>query len=137
MNVQETISHDYPRRYIEFLYHFSTTRDFLQCHELLEELWVAEGRQHLFYQGLLQIATALHHFKKGNLKGARKLFRVGAEKTGQFPDEHLGIDVQQLTKDAKEYYAKITVYEKEPFDFYVFDIVIRDRELEALVAAVK
>ncbi|MDT2309670.1 DUF309 domain-containing protein [Paenibacillus larvae] len=37
---------------IAFVYHFNETEDYFECHEVLEELWMEEGRD-IFYQGLL------------------------------------------------------------------------------------
>ena len=46
--------------------------DWFQAHETLEELWVGEkGELRDLYQGLLQLAVALHHWRHGNFKGAK------------------------------------------------------------------
>lgn len=53
--------------------------DWFQCHETLEELWVGtEGETRDFYQGILQIAVALHHWRSGNFGGAISLLKGGA-----------------------------------------------------------
>ena len=45
--------------------------DWFDCHETLEELWVGSvGEIRDFYQGMLQIAVALHHWRGGNYAGA-------------------------------------------------------------------
>ena len=42
------------------------SREWFECHETLEELWIGEtGEVRDFYQGMLQIAVALHHWRKG------------------------------------------------------------------------
>ena len=45
---------------------------FFEAHEVLEGLWVRtrDRRQ----QGLIQMAAALYHVQRGNLKGARTMF---------------------------------------------------------------
>jgi len=45
---------------------------FFEAHEVLEGLWMRtrDRRQ----QGLIQIAAALYHVQRGNLKGARTMF---------------------------------------------------------------
>lgn len=54
--------------------------EWYQCHETLEELWVgSEGELRRFYQGLLQISAALHHWKNGNFSGAVSLLEKGAD----------------------------------------------------------
>jgi hypothetical protein len=54
--------------------------DWFDCHETLEDLWIGtEGEVRWFYQGLLQIAVALHHWKNGNFGGAVSLLAGGAD----------------------------------------------------------
>lgn len=54
--------------------------DWFECHETLEELWVgSEGEIRNFYQGLLQVAVALHHWRNGNFSGAIHLLTSGAD----------------------------------------------------------
>jgi uncharacterized protein len=52
--------------------------DWFECHETLEELWAgAGGEMRDFYQGVLQIAVALHHWNNRNFKGAILLLESG------------------------------------------------------------
>ncbi len=54
--------------------------DWFECHETLEDLWVgSDGEIRWFYQGLLQIAVALHHWRNGNFGGALTLLGGGIE----------------------------------------------------------
>jgi uncharacterized protein len=53
--------------------------DWFDCHETLEELWTGSvGEIRDFFQGTLQIAVALHHWRNGNFKGAILLLEGGA-----------------------------------------------------------
>lgn len=53
-------------------------RDWYECHETLEDLWVGEeGEVREFYQGILQVAVALHHWRNGNFGGAVTLLEGG------------------------------------------------------------
>jgi uncharacterized protein len=53
--------------------------EWYKCHETLEELWAgAEGEIRHFYQGLLQIAAALHHWRNGNFSGVISLLGKGS-----------------------------------------------------------
>jgi len=55
--------------------------DWFECHETLEELWVGSGGEiRDFYQGLLQVAVGLHHWREGNFKGSVHLLASGADK---------------------------------------------------------
>lgn len=50
-----------------------------ECHETLEDMWVGEmGEMRDFYQGILQVAVALHHWRNGNFNGAVSLLDGGA-----------------------------------------------------------
>lgn len=54
--------------------------DWFDCHETLEELWVGEeGEMRDFYQGVLQVTVALHHWREGNFGGAVRLLENGAK----------------------------------------------------------
>ena len=53
--------------------------DWFECHETLEDLWIgSEGEIRDFYQGALQLAVALHHWRNGNWGGAMSLLKGGA-----------------------------------------------------------
>ncbi len=53
--------------------------DWFTCHETLETLWInSQGDARNLYQGLLQIAVALHHWRSGNFNGAVTLLARGA-----------------------------------------------------------
>lgn len=53
--------------------------DWFECHETLEDLWVGEdGEIRDFFQGVLQVAVALHHWRGGNFAGAIRLLESGA-----------------------------------------------------------
>ena len=57
--------------------------EYYDCHETLEEIWMHEpGKIRDLYKGILQIAVAIYHAKRSNLKGAmRCLLRYGASET--------------------------------------------------------
>jgi len=52
--------------------------DWYECHETLEDLWIgSEDEPRWFYQGMLQISVALHHWRNGNYGGAVSLLTGG------------------------------------------------------------
>lgn len=72
-------------------------RQFFTCHELLEEIWLEEPEEEKpFYQGIIQVAAAFHHFQRGNLTGLDSLLRAGAEKLRRYPPDSHGLDVAGL-----------------------------------------
>jgi predicted metal-dependent hydrolase len=126
----------YDRLYVEFMYYFNEERDYFECHEVMEELWLEEGRSPL-YQGLLQVAVGLYHHFNGNMSGAVKLFTAAVEKLEPYPDDTGGIALGKLLRDSKAYLAKLLVIAQEPFDPYDLDIELTDPELIRLVDTLK
>jgi predicted metal-dependent hydrolase len=70
---------------------------FWDAHEVLEDLWL-ESRENdkTFYQGLIQVAAALHHLAQGNMHGADKLARTAREKLEPFGSAYRGLQIQSL-----------------------------------------
>lgn len=62
----------YPKAYLEFVRLFNK-QEFFDAHEVLEAEWHRQNRQNDFYKGLIQLAAAFVHIKKGNFAGARAL----------------------------------------------------------------
>jgi len=72
-----------------------------ECHETLEELWVGgEGELRDFYQGVLQLAVAQHHWRAGNFKGALVLVKGGGDLLSRVAPVCQGVDVAALRADA-------------------------------------
>ena len=75
--------------------------EWFECHETLEELWAGEkGELRDFYQGMLQLAVALHHWRNGNLKGALILLQGGCDLLSRVAPVCQGVDVAALACDA-------------------------------------
>jgi len=117
--------------FIQFLYDFNVTRDYFECHESMEELWLEEGKAaHL--QGLLQIAVALYHHRNDNISGATKLMASALEKKLiGYPNDLMGIDLAKLLAESGEYLERLRRIPEEPFAFHTLDISIIDPELQA------
>jgi hypothetical protein len=72
--------------------HFNS-HDFWHAHESWEELWLSSsGQEKQFLQGLIQLAAAYHHVKRGTLRGAGRLFEAALAKLAPFPDGYLDVD---------------------------------------------
>lgn len=64
------------------------------AHEEFEQIWLSnEGADADFFKGLVQACIALHHFRKGNLAGAAKLYTGHRRYLGPYLPRHRGIDV--------------------------------------------
>jgi uncharacterized protein len=125
-------SRGYDPLYIDFLYYFNVEQDYYECHEVLEELWLEEGRE-WFYQGLLQVAVGLYHFQNDNLGGAIKMLTAALEKLEDYPDEWMGIQLEQLRSESKEYLVKLREFKDKPFSFTPLRIEMVDSELREKV----
>ncbi|PKR78895.1 DUF309 domain-containing protein [Halalkalibacillus sediminis] len=90
----------YPKLYIEYLYHFHYTRDYFECHEVLEELWKSEKpiKRDSVWVGLIQLAVALYHQRRDNFVGANKLISSATEKmkNQKVEMEKIGIDYIEI-----------------------------------------
>ena len=72
---------------------------FYEAHDVLEELWLAEGRQganYGFYKGLIQFAGAFVHLQKDRLRPAAALFRLSQSYLRQFPGTHQGLRLTEV-----------------------------------------
>jgi predicted metal-dependent hydrolase len=105
----------YERQYITFLYCFNVQRDYYECHDLLEDLWLEEGREP-FYQGLLQVAVSCYHLANKNIAGARKLMELAIAKLSCYPKIWMGIDVDKLVLDGQGYLNELSSYPKSNFE---------------------
>ncbi|WP_027416806.1 DUF309 domain-containing protein [Aneurinibacillus terranovensis] len=123
----------YHRLYIEYLYYFNIEQDYYECHEVMEEYWLNEGRNRLL-QALLQVAVGLYHFRNKNVEGAIKLFGSALNKAGDTWEGELGIDLAKLFSEVKEYLAKLYSYNEKAFSFYPLYIDIHDPVLANAVA---
>src|SRR5215468_11183498 len=85
---------DYDPRYLAGILFFNQ-RDFFEAHEVWEDVWTeASGPERRFYQGLIQAAVALHHFRNGNVRGALKLYRTGRAYMEPLGERFFGLDKQ-------------------------------------------
>lgn len=128
---------EYSYLYLLFLYHFNYTRDYYECHDVLEELWF-ETQRDRFYQGLLQVAVGLYHHRWKNPTGAILLFEGAVDKLQPYPDIMRGIDVGQIRREAVNYLEKLRIsqQQKQAMNFYDLTIKIVDPELQNMVVSI-
>ncbi|OUN00549.1 MAG: hypothetical protein BAA02_09995 [Paenibacillaceae bacterium ZCTH02-B3] len=82
-------------RFVAFVDHFNGDRDYFECHEVMEELWLDNGRDPVL-QGLLQAAVGLYHWRNDNRAGAVKLFAGSLRKLAGAPAVLHGLDLALL-----------------------------------------
>ncbi len=102
----------YSPLYVLFFHYFNTERDYYQCHDVLEELWLGEGRE-AYYQGLLQVAVGLYHLQNDNRNGAVKLLASALDKLEPYSENvWMGLDLARLKQDVKQFLIRL---QQEPF----------------------
>jgi predicted metal-dependent hydrolase len=83
-------------------------REFYECHEVLEGIWLAEpGHIRTLYQGILQVGVAFYHLGRGNYRGATSLLETGVTYLRAFPHQCMGVNVQRLVEDSIHAYAEL------------------------------
>ena len=77
------------------------SREWFECHETVEDLWIGEsGEVRDFYQGIIQIAVAIHHWRNENFGGAVSLLKGGAGYLRKVSGPCQWVDVDALIADA-------------------------------------
>ncbi|MCK8488784.1 DUF309 domain-containing protein [Paenibacillus sp. MBLB2552] len=118
----------YEPLFVAYLVYFNRDRDYFECHEVLEELWLARGHDPL-YKGLLQIAVGLFHARRGNLSGGRKMLTSALEQLTPYPEQSLGIDLGKLRREAEAYIQELANEGNRDYVFYDLTIRLMDPEL--------
>ena len=103
----------YDPKYLKGIEHFNK-REFFDAHEIWEDLWHEEhGEANGFVQGLIQFATALHHFEASNLKGARILYIGGVELLTPYGEKFWGLPVRKLLDQMGLIMKDVLAYKQE------------------------
>jgi predicted metal-dependent hydrolase len=90
---------DPPAEYLRYFELFNAG-DFFEAHEVLEDLWVVEvGEVRNYYKGLIMVAVAVLHWQRGNLAGARRLYRDGTAYLRAYPATYEGFELGRFLKD--------------------------------------
>lgn len=93
---------------------YFNNKDFFNAHEVWEDLWLCtfdESRE--FLQGLIQWSLALHHFSRGNMRGARSLFESGAVLLESYGEMFQGVDLGNLKSQMETCLAEVFAHPLE------------------------
>ena len=72
-------------------------REFYECHEVLEDVWMIEqGPSRLFLQSIIHFAVAFYHEGRANPVGAIRQLRKGLEKLADYLPDYEGVDTRRL-----------------------------------------
>ena len=78
-------------------------RDFFEAHEAWEDAWhMAYGLKHSFYQGMIQCAVALEHYRRSNPRGVASLYKSYQAKFKDVPDVFMGLEVKKFLAQMRD-----------------------------------
>ena len=71
--------------------------EFFEAHEVWEDIWhMAYGQKQSFYQGMIQCAVALEHYRRSNPRGVVSLYKSYQTKFINVPPTFMGLDVKDF-----------------------------------------
>ena len=77
--------------------------EFFEAHEVWEDIWhEACGTKYEFYQGLIQCAVALEHYRRSNPRGVVSLHDSYRRHFKDVPDVFMGLDVKGFLARMRE-----------------------------------
>lgn len=101
----------YPKAYIDYLVEFHATRDYFECHEILEEYWKEDPpkKRKRYWVGFIQLAVALYHHRRQNTAGAKRLMAnsIRILQAEHRAVEDLGLDHGRLLELMQSVYEQI------------------------------
>ncbi|HEU5368218.1 MAG TPA: DUF309 domain-containing protein [Ktedonobacterales bacterium] len=91
-------------------------REYFECHETLEGIWIKEQRPiRTLYKGILQVGVGCYHLLRNNYRGAIIKLDSGARYLEPFAPRCLGVDVARLIADARTLHSALTRLGPEHF----------------------
>ncbi|WP_168735866.1 DUF309 domain-containing protein [Cohnella fermenti] len=88
----------YPEPLIDYLAEYYGSRDFFECHEIMEHYWKEEKGSPLegSWLVLIRIAVLQYHARRGNRAGAAKLLRKAVREIDPARMDEIGFDGARL-----------------------------------------
>lgn len=97
----------YPREYLLGIEYFNSQRYF-EAHEAWEEVWLrSQGDAKVFYQMLIQAAVGLHHYERGNARGARGMHENVCDKLSRLPAAFMSLDLIDFSSQFKRFFSDL------------------------------
>ena len=92
------------------------SQKFIAAHEHWESVWHATKgpEKKPFLQALIQLAAALHHFQRGNSRGAASLMQTALHRLEAHQDSFGGIAVAALCQEISEWQKKVKTGDAPP-----------------------
>jgi predicted metal-dependent hydrolase len=87
---------------------------YFECHDTLEEAWSGlRGEPRDFFQGLIQVAVALYHWRNGNHGGALSMLKRARGRLARYPPTFCGFDLAALRPEVEAALERVEA--REPF----------------------
>jgi len=98
---------DLPAQYLRGIELFNAGR-FFESHEAWEEIWLeSEGAERELLHAMIQSAAALHHFQRGNLKGASSVYRRARSRLATLPGNILLLDTRDFADQIGRFFDAV------------------------------
>jgi tetratricopeptide (TPR) repeat protein len=95
----------YPPEYLQGIALFNAG-DYFEAHEAWESLWLSSsGSERVFFQGLVQLAAAMHHYSHGHYGAARRIYEKARSRLGQVPSPFLALDLTALIEQFDDVFS--------------------------------
>src|SRR6266571_5120998 len=89
--------------------HLFNDHEFFEAHETWEDIWhMAYGIKHDFYQGMIQAAVALEHYRRSNPRGVVSLHKSYPIKFRAVPDQFMGLNVKRFLEHMEDALSPVT-----------------------------
>ena len=83
--------------------------NYFDSHELLEEIWFEIiGPEKRFLQGLIRSATALYHYREGNMEASRRMILSALELLEPHRPDRDGVNVEKMINALNRIFAWAT-----------------------------
>ena len=89
--------------------------EFFDAHEVWEDIWhMAFGTKFEFYQGLIQCAVALEHYRRSNPRGVVSLFESYNRHFKDVPKIFMGLNVEEFLGQMKQTLSPVLTLDPLP-----------------------
>jgi predicted metal-dependent hydrolase len=89
--------------------------EFFDAHEVWEDIWhMAFGTKFEFYQGMIQCAVALEHYRRSNPRGVVSLFESYNRHFKDVPRMFMGLNVEEFLEQMKQTLSPVLKLEPLP-----------------------
>jgi predicted metal-dependent hydrolase len=83
--------------------HLFNEHEFFEAHEVWEDIWhEAYGTKFEFYQGMIQCAVALEHYRRSNPRGVVSLYDSYRRHFKDVPETFMGLDLKGFLAEMRE-----------------------------------